>query len=71
MGKEMRKMQKSISEDKMNAIKQLGGFIKVIKNLPGYMNTVQSTASMAMSGAKANDIEVSKKDAEAMGDEPD
>jgi len=71
MGKEMKKMQKSISEDKMNAIKQLGGFIKVIKNLPGYMNTVQSTASMAMSGAKANDIQVSKADAEAMGDEPD
>jgi hypothetical protein len=71
MAKEVKKMQESISEDKMNALKQLGGFVKVVKNLPGYISTVQSTAEMTMTGAKANDIEVSKKDAEAMGDEPD
>ena len=50
-------MATNITANPTSALTELGGLVKVIPNLPGYITTMASTMKVILSGAKANDIE--------------
>ena len=50
-------MTTNITANPTSALTELGGLVKVIPNLPGYITTMVSTMKSILSGAKANDIE--------------
>ena len=50
-------MTTNISANPTSALTELGGLVKVIPNIPGYVTNIASTMKVILSGAKANGIE--------------
>ena len=52
-----KKMTTNISANPTSALTELGGLVKVIPNIPGYVTNIASTMKAILSGAKANGID--------------
>ena len=61
-------MTTNITANPTSALTELGGLVKVIPNIPGYISTMASTMQSILSGAKANDIEGADDFEASLGD---
>lgn len=61
-------MTTNITTNPTSALTELGGLVKVIPNIPGYISTMASTMKSILSGAKANDIDGADDFEASLGD---